>query len=87
MNLKAVLIVSGLVAAIGLTTAAFAYIPGSGTCSIFCFDSIKNKSTDGYDPQFLKQPIVKANCLASHTDLVKAGLPDLGYCDKQLGTL
>ena len=43
--------------------------------------------TKGYDPEFLKQTDVKLTCQQSHQDLQRVGLEDLGFCDKNLGTL
>ena len=51
------------------------------------YDPVNFVSTKGYDPNFLQYSKVKTTCVNSHTDLQKVGLPDLGYCDKKLGTL
>ena len=51
------------------------------------FDPAKFKATNGFDPLFLKDTLVKKTCLESHTDMQRVGLPDLGYCSKILGTL
>lgn len=59
------------------------YVP----CSFQCYDLQKNPQTNGYDPAFLADPQVKQSCQESHADLSAAGLPDLGYCSKALGTL
>lgn len=56
-------------------------------CAKWCFDPTKNSATKGYDPEFLQQPIVKDTCIQAHADLQEVGLSDLGYCDKNLGTL
>lgn len=59
------------------------YVP----CKIMCFDPVKNKATNGFDPQFLKLPETKQTCQESHADLMKSRMKDLGFCSKSLGTL
>lgn len=66
--------------AIGCISGASAYLE-------MCYDPIKNASTNGYDPAFLKLPIVLETCQESHKDLSAVGMKDLGYCSKELGTL
>lgn len=51
------------------------------------YDPIKFKTTNGYDPKFLQASKVKLSCSQSHEDMQRVGLPDLGYCKKELGTL
>jgi len=51
------------------------------TCDM-CYNTIKNFNTNGYDPKFLVQPIVKITCIDATDDGAI-----LGYCDKRFGTL
>lgn len=70
------------IVAIGMMVVTVSVAYGFGSYSIENYPLTK-----GYDPEFLKQPIVKQTCEEAHEDLAKVGLPDLGYCDKSLGTL
>jgi len=45
-------------------------------CNQMCFDLIKNPSTKGYDPEFLKIPLVKQTC----SDAMEYG-KSMGFCD------
>ena len=58
------------------------FFPESEATHNFIFDPIHNKNTFGYSPLFLKDPLVKQNCLAALQDKVL-----LGYCKTTLGTL
>ena len=59
------------------------YVP----CTYQCFDAVKNSATDGFDPTWLADPVVKQDCQQAHIDLQKSGMPDLPYCNSQFGTL
>lgn len=73
--------------AVGIMSAsATSHYPASG-CVSMCYDPVKNWQTKGYDPEFLKQTIVLETCKESHKDLMEAGMKDLGFCSKELGTL
>ena len=45
-------------------------------CNQMCFDLIKNQSTKGYDPEFLKIPLVKQTC----SDAMEYS-KSMGFCD------
>ena len=70
-----------------ISTAGVSYGLINSGCTQWCFDLLKNASTKGFDPAFLAQDVVKQTCKESHIDLQKVGIPDLGYCSKELGTL
>lgn len=51
-------------------------------CNNMCYSISRNWNTDGYNVDFLKQPLVKTTCL----DALLDG-KTLGYCKNRLGTL
>ena len=87
--LNIIIITGTMTMAYGLNTGFFAGIPHTfvngiyeSICNDMCFDQIKNSSTKGYDPNFLKIQLVKDSCY----EALKSGY-SMGFCDKNLGTL
>lgn len=78
MKSKRYLQIAMIVVVVLVYTTAYAYEQ---------YDPVKFKNTKGYNPDFLKDPVVLQTCQDSHHDLQRVGLPDLGYCSKELGTL
>lgn len=71
-----------VVALLIFTTFGTAFGLSFGLTDYDKYDLDLHKDTNGFSPNFLKQPLVKVTCASAYYDDVI-----LGFCSQELGTL